>query len=113
MEETLPLARVEVIIQGKPLVFEVDLGALFFFIPMNEFSGIKEYFPPLEPNDIKLNSFTEHLIEVMDMAQVHVSYNEKSCSLPLLIVREGNVNLAGCNWIYPLQLMRIFQGTNC
>lgn len=64
-------------IQGKPLVFQVDSSAPFSFIPMNVFSGIKEYFPSLEPTDIKLNSYTESLIEVMDMAQVQGSYNKK------------------------------------
>lgn len=73
-------------IQGKPLVFQVDSSAPFSFIPMNVFSGIKEYFPSLEPAVIKLNSYTECLFEVMDMAQVQGSYNKKSCSLHLLIV---------------------------
>lgn len=35
-----------------------------------------------------------------------------SCSLLLLIVRQGNVYLTGHNWIYSLQLLTIFKSIN-
>lgn len=54
----------------------------------------------------------EHLIEVFGMPQFQVSFNSKFCSLPFMIVRQGNVNLADRNLIHPLQLMALFKNTD-
>lgn len=98
-------------IQGKPFTFEVNSGAPFSVMPWKVFGGMRKNFLPFKPTSIKLNSFTEHPIEVMDITQVQVSVKDYS-SLSLLIVGQGNVNLAGRNWIYPLQLLTIFKSSN-
>lgn len=93
-------------------VFVVDSDVTFSLTPLKIFSGVKMYFPPFELTFIKLNSFIEHSIEVINMAQIEVLYNSKSCSLLLMIARQINFNLAGHNWICPLQLMAIFKNAS-
>ena len=48
----------------------------------------------------------------MGMIQVKVSYKSKSCSLPLIIVKQGSVNLAGHNWVYSLNLKSVFKNAS-
>ena len=109
MGGALPPAKIEYMIQSKPFIFELDSGATFSLMPLKMFDAVKQYFLLLEPSNVRLNSYTDYLIEVIDMTQVNVSYKSKSCSLTLIIVGQGNVNLAGCNLLYPFQLMIIFQ----
>ena len=46
------------------------------------------------------------------MIQVKVSYKSKFCSLSLIIVKQGNVNLAGQNLVYSLDLMLAFKNVS-
>ena len=107
--KALPPAKALCKIEGKPVIFEIDSGAPYTLMPMNSFNKIKRYLPPLEPTSIQLQSYTEHAIPVMGITQVNVTFEENSCSLPLIVVGQGSVNLAGRNWIYPLNLMSVFK----
>ena len=84
-------------IQCRPFTFEVDSGAPFSLMPLKVFDAVKQYFPSLEPSNVKSDSYTDHSIEVIGMIQVNVSYKSKSCSVPLIMLSQENVNLAGRN----------------
>lgn len=106
--KAFPSAKVLCRIQEKPVVFEVDSGAPFTIMPINSFNRIKNYLPPLERTGVKLQSYTAHPIDILGVTQVDVTYEGTTCNLPLIVVAQGSVNLAGRNWIYPLKLMSIF-----
>ena len=60
--------------QGKPVIFEVDSGISYTIMPVNSFDKIKKYLPPLELINIKLQSYTEHAIDISGVTQVNVIY---------------------------------------
>lgn len=110
-EESFPPMKIICKVQGQPMNFEVDSGAPFSLIPAAMFEKIKRFCPPLEQTDIKLLSYTNHSIEILGVAMVDVMFNSRTEKLPLLIVNEGNTNLAGRNWISPLKLMTAFDSS--
>lgn len=69
---------------------------------------MKKYLPPLEPTYIKLLSYTEHSIHILGSTQLNVAFKNNVFSLPVLIVKQGSINLSARNWIYPLKLMSVF-----
>ena len=110
--DAIPPARIKCLVQGKPVNFEIDSGAPFSLIPWSTYEKLRKFCPPLEKTRINLHSYTNHPIEIKGVTNVKVMFKSKSENLPLLVVNEGTTNLAGRNWIYPLQLMSVFDKNN-
>ena len=53
---------------------------------------------------MKLQTYTEELIEVCGARQVQVKHNEQTLTLPLLVTKGDGPTLLGRNWLEALQL---------
>ena len=104
-----PPARIQCKVQGMVIEMEVDSGAPFALISKSTYERVRHQFPSLEKTDVSMRSYTAHPISILGVVDVNVEFGGRSKRLPLLVVKEGNVNLAGRNWIYPLSLMSVFE----
>ena len=72
MGQALFPAKIECMIQGKPIIYEVDFGAPFSLMSLKVFDVVKQHFPPLEPSNVRLNFYIDHSIEVIGVTQINV-----------------------------------------
>lgn len=106
--EAPPAVKIACRIEGQKMVFELDSGAPFSLIPLSVYEQHKASLPPLQKSIVKLQSYTKHSIQIEGVVKVLVTFGQKSSYLPLLVVKEGTVSLAGRNWIGPLDLMSAY-----
>ena len=93
----------EVIVEGSPLVMEIDTGT--------EVSVISEYtcqaiFPELQPtkSNVLLKTYTNEVMSVVGELQVKVQYGEQTENLKLIVVSGRGPSLLGCDWMQKLPL---------
>lgn len=106
--EAPPAAKVTCRVEGQDMTFELDSGAPFSLIPLSVYKQ-QASMPALQKATVRLQSYTKHSIQIEGAVEVLVTFRGKSSILPLLVVKEGSVCLAGRNWIDNLGLISAYE----
>ena len=93
----------EVIVEGNPLVMEIDNGAEVSVISEGTRQAI---FPGLQPtkSSILLKTYTNEVMSVVGELQVKVQYGEQTETLKLIVVSGRGPSLLGRDWLQKLRL---------
>ena len=93
----------EVIIEGSPLVMEIDTGAEVSIISEGTRQAI---FPELQPvkSNVLLKTYTNEVMAVVGELQVKVQYGEQTENLNLIVVSGRGPSLLGRDWLQKLRL---------
>ena len=93
----------EVIIEGSPLVMEVDTGAEVSIISEETRQAI---FPALQPvkSSLRLKTYTNEVMSVVGELQVKVQYGKQTEALKLIVVSDSGPSLLGHDWLQKLRL---------
>ena len=94
---------VELRIQGKPLKFEIDIGASVTLISEQTYYELYQD-RPSQKSSLKLKTYTEEPLQVLEGMTVHVSYHTQQSSYTLYVVRGSGPNLLGRDWLKHIRL---------
>jgi len=88
---------VEMVVNNKPLVMELDTGAAVSVISEQT---QRRLFPQttLKPTSVLLRTYTGEPMTVAGEMTVNVQYRAQSCTLPLLVVAGNGPTLFGRDW---------------
>ena len=92
--------RVELCVQEKPLMFEIDTGAAVTPISYNEHYQDK----PLQKSSLKLKTYTGEPLQVVGQVTVTVSYHNQQGSYTLYVVKVAGPSLLGRDWLKHIRL---------
>lgn len=96
---------VEVEIDEKKVKLEVDTGAAVTIINESVYRNTWDSQTlPLQQAKSSLYTYTGECIPILGEATVHVSYNDQSAELPLIVVQGEGPNLLGRNWLCKIRL---------
>ena len=92
-----------VVIEGSPLVMEVDTGAEVSIISEDMRRAI---FPALQPvkSNLRLKTFPNEVMSVVGELQVKVQYGKQTKALKLIVVSGSGPSLLGHDWLQKLCL---------
>ena len=95
--------RVEVQINGKPLLMEVDTGAAVSLI---SYKKLKQVLPRvvIKKTNVVLRTYTSEVIPVRGEVQVNVSYGEQKKLLTLYVTKQEGPCLMGREWLTSIRL---------
>ena len=95
--------RVEVHINGKPLLMEVDTGATVSLI---SYKKLKQVLPRvvIKKTTIVLRTYTSEVIPVRGKVQVNVSYGEQKKLLTLYVTKQEGLCHMGRQWLTSIRL---------
>ena len=93
----------DVIIEGSPLVMEVDTGAEVFIISEDTHQAIFSALQPVK-SSLQLKTYTNGVISVVGELQVKVQYGKQTEALKLIVVSGSGPSLLGCDWLQKLSL---------
>ena len=97
--------QVEIILDDKPTVMEVDTGAFVSLMSEVQFFNL---FPKasLQSSRIQLKTYTSEAVSVVGEITVQVKYRGQVKSLSLIVVKGSGPALLGRNWLQEIRLNR-------
>lgn len=99
--------KITLIVEGKPMTFEIDTGSLYSIISMNTFDS---YFrtKTLVDNDIALTDYVGNKMTPAGKVQLAVTNNNESRSFWAYVIPNGGPPLIGRNDIVSLGIENIY-----
>ena len=96
--------KIEIHLNGVPVVMEVDTGASLTVVNEITFNEIKSRCPSLklEASKIKFRTFTGQIVPAL--GEVYVAYDNQVAELPLFVVAGNKPCLLGRNWLQTIRL---------
>ncbi len=107
--------RVNLLVDNKDLVMEVDTGASLSIVSEQIF---KVLWPnkQLSPSEVNLRTYTGELVTTLGQFNVEVVHNSQAFELPLLVVKGNGPSLLGRNWLDNIKLdwqqINVLHGTS-
>ena len=94
---------VELCVQEKPLMFEIDTGASVTLISEETYN---EHYQdkPLQKLSLKLKTYTGEPLQVLGQVAVTVSYHSQQGSYTLYVVKGAGPSLLGRDWLKHIRL---------
>lgn len=86
LKKPFPAAKVLRKVYDKSINFEVASVAPYTFMTLILFDRIEKHLHLLDLTDIKMQSYSEHRINILGSIQVNMSFRNNSCKLSLPIV---------------------------
>ncbi|XP_017494077.1 PREDICTED: uncharacterized protein K02A2.6-like, partial [Rhagoletis zephyria] len=103
----------KIVVEGKPIKFEVDSGSAYSFLPRSQFSELK-LSQKLIPINIVFRSYTQDTFVPDGKIRVHVQFNEMAITDDLYAVPDRCSAILGRTWIRRLKInLNELDGTNC
>ena len=98
--------KIEIHLNGVPVVMEVDMGASLTVVNEITFNEIKSRCPSLklEASKIKFRTFTGEIVPALGETKVYVAYDNQVAELPLFVLAGNNPCLLGRNWLQTIRL---------
>ena len=96
--------KVEMTIEGKNVVMEVDTGAKKSIMSEAEYSLLGPRKPVLQKTRSVLKTYSGEIIEPLGMIDAAVSYNGQHRTLPLIIAPGKTISLLGRDWLNEIKL---------
>lgn len=95
--------RVELCVQEKPLLFEIDTGASVTLISEETYN---EHYQnsPLQKSSLRLKTYTGEPLQVLGQMTVTVSYHSQQGSYTLYVVKGAGPSLLGRDWLKHIRL---------
>ena len=95
--------NVEVVVDGKPLMMELDTGAAVSLVSE---SSYQEYWPDRQLQECKtqLSTYSGEPLGVLGTLEVEVQYGEQRAHLPLVVLKGEGPSLFGHNWLENVRL---------
>jgi len=102
-DKSHPPFIVELLVNGKPVTFEVDTGAAVTILSQEVYHRV---FPnlKLQTSSMLLKAYTGSQVQVEGEAQVNVSYGEQKGKFTLYVVKGNGSCLLGRNWLKHIRL---------
>ena len=102
-EATAPPIKVSMLINNKPLTFEVDTGAAVTIMSQTEF---QKSFPEgeLRESPLLLKTYSGERLQVSGEVDVQVQYEQQTQVLSLAVVAGSGPSLLGRDWLQHIQL---------
>ena len=96
-ESTRPIT-IELLINNKPLMMEVDTGAAVSLISE---ATMKKLLPRMkvQPSNMTLKTYTKEQMKVLGKIEVNVEYGEQKEVLSLIVVKGNGPSSLGRNWL--------------
>lgn len=96
---------IEVLLQiaGNAVKMLLDTGAALTIISERQYNESLRGLP-LEPSTLRLRSYTGDAIPVLGEAQVPVTYEDQTLTLPLVVVHGDRPALLGRNWLRHIRI---------
>ncbi|XP_062532877.1 uncharacterized protein K02A2.6-like [Bombyx mori] len=92
----VPAYEVKVLLDGVPVIMEVDSGAAYSLVNLHTWRRIHSHMP-LEPLMNKLCTWNNSAVRVDGQATVLVQYKDIKCSLKVIVAQGSGPNLLGRN----------------
>ena len=96
-----PLCR-NLLINGTAVKFQIDTGASLSV--MNKKTFVKKINIPLKSSSKVLKTYTGENVQICGEAEIVVTDDDKTATLPLFVVERGGPSLLGRDWIQHLQV---------
>jgi len=94
-------------VEGQSMEFELDSGSAVTLLSERTYNALPNA-PPLEPTYELFKPYTEsdqcHVIAPIGITNLHVTYKNKTYSLPAYIVKGDNEPLMGRQWLLELAI---------
>ena len=95
--------EVPVELNGTPLLMELDTGAGVSLISSETYTRhFKD--TPLRPSNTCLHTYTGHPVKVSGQLDVHLTYQDQSADVPLIVVEGSGPSLPGRDWLSHVKL---------
>ena len=95
--------EVPVKLNGTPLLMELDTGAGVSLISSETYTRhFKD--TPLRPSNTCLHTNTGHPVKVSGQLDVHLTYQDQSADVPLIVVEGSGPSLPGRDWLSHVKL---------
>ena len=95
--------EVPVKLNGTPLLMELDTGAGVSLISSETYTRhFKD--TPLRPSNTCLHTYTGHPVKVSGQLDVHLTYQDQSADVPLIVVEGSGPSLPGRDWLSHVKL---------
>ena len=100
-----PMIKIPVVLEGKETEMELDTRAAVSVVSHADYCKLFKHIPLMAAKR-KLHAYTGTPLKVIGEIMVKVKYNEKECTLPLVIVKaDSHVPLLfGRSWLQAIQL---------
>ena len=100
--------RVELVIGGKPISFEIDTGSVHSIISESTFKAI---IGPkvIVTNDVELSDYVGNIITPIGKVALKVRYNNKTTGIWVYIVPNGGPPILGRNDLAKLGIKNVFE----
>ena len=98
-----PEYRETLMIDNVPVNFTIDTACPVSIVPESLYRSHFDHLP-LQPAQLKLSSYSQHVVPVLGYLQVPVDYQGKSYSLPLYVTQGDDVALLGRQWLQNIRL---------
>ena len=97
-DKSHPLFTVELMVNEKPVRFEVDMGAAVTILSQEVY---RHLFPnlKLDPSLMLLKLYTGDQVKVLGKVQVDMNHGEQKGNHTLYVVKGNNSWLLSCNWL--------------
>lgn len=89
---------------GSPLNFELDTGAVVSCAGESTYEAIQQHGDKLMPTNGKLRDYNKKALDVASVAMVSVNHDKQNKKLPLEVVRCYSASLIGRNWLRHIML---------
>ena len=104
-QQRVPPITVTAVLNGVPLLMEVDTGASASMISAATYKSALGSHPPLQPTNVQLRTYSGENIRVDGEIQVEIAVsNGEAKSLKLLVVGGNGSSLMGRDWLKELEL---------
>nr|XP_034833643.1 uncharacterized protein K02A2.6-like [Maniola hyperantus] len=97
---------VEVLLEGIPVILQVDTGASFSIVNERTWKKIKcqNLHIILQPVSLTLRTWTETPVMLLGQTKLQVQYKDIKCTLNIIVAKGGGPNLLGRDWLTPLNI---------
>ncbi|XP_045782541.1 uncharacterized protein K02A2.6-like [Maniola jurtina] len=97
---------IEVILEGIPVILQVDTGASFSIV--NEYTWKKIEHQNrhiiLQPVSLTLRTWTDTPVMLLGQTKLQVQYKDIKCTLNVIVAKGCGPNLLGRDWLTPLNI---------
>ena len=96
--------RVTITAYGRKLNMELDTGSAVSVISGDTFKSLFHDEVKLKPTTISLCSYSGHLLTILGIANLKMTYKSQQFTLPIVVVKGQGPTLSGRNWLQSIQL---------
>lgn len=98
-----PEYKETLVVDNIPIDFTIDTACPVSVLPESLYNSRLSHLP-LQPAQLKLSSYSQHVVPVLGCLQAPVQYQGENYSLPLYVTKGDDVALLGRQWLQCIRL---------